>query len=139
MADTTKKILIIEDNEGTRYVLEKFLGHFFEVTAKQDGKEALIWISKNLPDLIITDLDMPNLNGIQFIKNIKTSLILRNIKIMVITGHDDEKNRSICTDHGIVEYYVKPFNPAELVLRIYEIFNLPAKGNKKIEKLIDIN
>ena len=133
-----KKILIIDDDSGIRYVLERFLGHFFDVTAKPDGEKALTWMLRNKPDLIITDLDMPNVNGIQFIRNIKTSLLLKDLKVIVISGHDNPGLKSLCKDLGIIEYYVKPFNPAVLVLDIYDVFHLEKHGNKNIERLIKI-
>ena len=57
---------------------------------------------------------------------------------MVISGHDDQELKTICQDYGVVEYYVKPFNPAHVVLRIYELFDLPKNGNKKLKKLNEL-
>lgn len=132
-----KNILIIEDDEGNRFVLEKFVGQFFNVTAKSDGKNGLAWMVENIPDLVITDLDLPDINGIQFIKNIKSSLILKDMKIIVVSGHNDPDLQSLCAQLGIVKYFVKPFNPAKLVLTLYDVFNLEKNGNKKIMKLIE--
>ena len=133
-----KQILIIEDDSGLRFVLERFLSQFFKVTSKSDGKQALTWMVDNRPDLVITDLDMPVLNGLQVLRNIRSSLRYKDLKIIVISGYDDDEFKKTCQSYDILDYYVKPFNPVELVLKIYDQFNISYMGNKKIEKLMQM-
>ena len=130
-----KKILVIEDDSGLRFLFERFLGHFFTVTTKVDGYQALSWLAGKKPDLVITDIEMPVLNGIQVLKILRTSLVYRDTKIIVVTGYDNDAYKKVCKDYGVLKYYVKPFNPVELVLYIYGIFHEPFEGNKKIEML----
>jgi CheY-like chemotaxis protein len=130
-------ILIIDDDAGIRYILEKFLRHFFSTYSLSDGKEALLWLTNNKPRVIITDLDMPNLNGVQFLKNLKSSLIFQDIKIFVVTGHDNPELMRTCNEYGINDYIIKPFNPLNLVVSIYNTLEIPIKSNKKLAKLVN--
>ena len=139
MKTTTKNILIIEDDYGNRFVLEKFLGHFFDVSSSDNGKEALTIIKNKIPDLIITDLDMPVINGVQFLKNLRSSLLLREVPIIVVSGHDNTEMKRICDEYKVVSYFVKPFNPVDLVLKIYDHFNISVQSNKLLERLQQTN
>ena len=130
-----KQILVIDDDSGLRSLFERFLGHFFNVTSKADGYQALTWLAGRKPDLVITDLDMPVLNGIQVLKILRTSLVYRDMKIIVVSGYDNNEYKNVCRDYGVLKYYVKPFNPVELLIYIYGIFHEPFVGNKKMEML----
>ena len=130
-------ILVIDDDEGMRFVLEKFLNHFFKVTSVSDGQEALLWLSMHRPRVIVTDLDMPNLNGIQFLKNINSSLLYNEIKVFIVTGHENPALMRECMEYGIIDYIVKPFNPLDLVVSIYKSLNIPVSSNKKLVRIIN--
>ena len=63
-----KRILVIDDEQSIRMLLENFLKREYEVTAKSDGLEALKWMEQgNIPDLVVADIQMPNLDGYDFI------------------------------------------------------------------------
>ena len=130
-------ILIVEDDDGMRFVLEEFLGHFFNVTSLPNGKEALIWLIHNKTRVVVTDLTMPHIDGIQFLKNIRSSLRYNTIKLFVVSGHNDPEFKKLCVGYGVIEYFVKPFNPVELVVEIYNAMGIPINSNRKLMGLLN--
>lgn len=119
MKANKKKILVIEDHDSIRLLLERFLSKKFDVTCKADGFDALAWLSYgNVPDLIILDMSMPRLNGLDFLNNIRTSGLFREIPVLIVSGEDDSKVINKCRDLGIEGFVPKPFNPINLNERI---------------------
>ncbi|MDP5230573.1 MAG: response regulator transcription factor [Cellulophaga sp.] len=116
------KLLIIEDKKTLSDLLAHFLGQKFETTTKENGFEALSWMQQsNIPDLIITDLEMPKMGGLEFIKKIKESGYFSEIPIIVLSCRDSSKDRIESLKAGASDYIVKPFNPEELLIRIENI------------------
>lgn len=117
-----KKILVVDDKSSISMLLVQFLENQYEVETKADGLEALVWLQNgNLPDLILTDLQMPNIDGIELIKRVKESGYFRNIPIIVLSSKDSSADRIQCLKLGAEDYIVKPFNPEELLLRIEKV------------------
>jgi two-component system, chemotaxis family, chemotaxis protein CheY len=128
-----KKILIIEDDEPLCWLLDRILTGKYEITILQNGLDALSWLSSNtLPDLIISDLTMPSLDGIELLENIHTSGILRNIPVIILSGSEDPEKRKKCLALGASSYLIKPFEPQLLIEEIENTF-------KRAEKPLAIN
>lgn len=116
------KILVIDDKETLSELVAQFLGKTFDVTTKTNGLEALAWLQQsNMPDLIITDLQMPKMGGLEFIQNVKQSGFFSEIPVMVLSCKSGSKDRIECLKAGAADYMVKPFNPEELLIRIENI------------------
>jgi DNA-binding response OmpR family regulator len=114
-----KKILVIDDELSIRMLLENFLSKTYEVTTKNDGMEGVQWLEKgNIPDLIVADIQMPNMNGNDFIKNIRSSGFFREIPLIMLSGIESSQEKVKCLKLGANDYLVKPFNPEELAIRI---------------------
>lgn len=121
-----KLILVIEDHAGLRMVEGMFLGNYYDVVTKEDGLEGIIWMSKgNIPDLIVLDLMMPRLNGVEFLINLKSSGIFRGIPVIIVSGDEDKEIIDQCYDLGISNYLVKPFSPKLLYEKIQKILFKP--------------
>jgi two-component system chemotaxis response regulator CheY len=117
-----KQILIIEDDSSVRFLLGLFLKEYFNVVVKADGLEAMLWLdSGNIPDLVMADIDMPRLNGYDFIKNIRKSGFYRDIPIIMLSGWDSEDARERCFKEGANLFMVKPFNPSDLLANINKL------------------
>jgi len=119
-----KKILIVEDSSSVRKILETFLKKDFEVFSQSDGKIALDWLQRgNIPDLIISDVNMPNLSGEEFLKQIKSSGIFKDIPVLMLSGIEDSSERIKMLKLGASDYMIKPFNPEELKIKIEILFS----------------
>ncbi len=114
-----KKILVIDDELSIRMLLENFLSKTYEVITKSDGMEGVDWLEKgNMPDLIVADIQMPNMNGYDFIKNIRSSGYFKEIPLIMLSGIESSQEKVKCLKLGANDYMVKPFNPEELAVRI---------------------
>lgn len=113
-----KKLLVIDDERTIRVLLENFLKEYVVIT-KNDGLEGLSWLQEgNMPDLIVADIQMPNLDGYEFVKQLRASGYFKDIPLIVLSGIESTAEKVKCLKLGANDYLVKPFNPEELALRI---------------------
>lgn len=116
------KLLIIDDEPSTRKILEHFLSKEFDVNLKNDGMEGMKWLeSGNDTNFIIVDLNMPNLNGKEFIKIIRSGNLYCDLPIIILSGTDESKERIECLNLGADDFMLKPFNPMEVHAKIKAI------------------
>jgi DNA-binding response OmpR family regulator len=108
------KILVIDDELSIRLLLENFLSQDYEIFTKGDGHEALEWLEDNLPDLIICDIHMPNMDGYHVIENVRKRGFTKRTPIIMLSGNESSKERVKCYQLGAQDYLTKPFNPEEL-------------------------
>ena len=114
-----KKILVIDDELSIRILIENFLKKEYDVVTKNDGLDAITWMEEgNLPDLIVADIQMPNLDGYEFIKNVRASGFFKDIPMIMLSGIESSSEKVKCLKLGANDYIVKPFNPEELSIRI---------------------
>jgi DNA-binding response OmpR family regulator len=114
-----KTILVIDDELSIRLLLDNFLSKTFNVIPKNDGFEGLNFLEEgNLPDLIVADIQMPNLDGYDFLTKIRASGFFKHIPVIMLSGIESSKERVKCLKLGADDYLVKPFNPEELAIRI---------------------
>jgi len=114
-----KRILIIEDDkdivELVRYNLEK---EGFQVAASGDGVSGLTQVRKAPPSLLLLDLMLPRLSGLEICKEIRRDQRLNKLPILILTARGDEADRVIGLELGADDYVTKPFSPRELVARV---------------------
>ena len=123
------KILIIEDHDSIRMLLSNFLSKDFDVVTKNDGFEGLAWLSSgNIPDFILLDYDMPRINGLEFLKSIRTSGFFQSIPVILVTAEEDEQLDIECREYGITDFLLKPFNPIKLREKIQKVLASPPKA-----------
>jgi CheY-like chemotaxis protein len=108
------KILIIDDEPSICMMLENFLSKKYEVICKYDGLEALQWLEGNLPDLIICDIQMPNMDGYKFLERLRQRGFTRHTPVIMLSGIESSKERVRCYQLGAQDFLAKPFNPEEL-------------------------
>lgn len=114
-----KKILVMDDELSIRMLLENFLSKSYYVITKNDGLEGIKWMEEgNMPDLIVADIQMPNLDGYEFIKNIRSSGFFKDVPLIMLSGIESSQEKVKCLKLGANDYMVKPFNPEELSVRI---------------------
>ncbi len=113
------KICIVEDDEDILQLLSYNLrAAGFEMTTSQDGYEALTLIKQGPPDIILLDLMLPGLDGLEVCKELKRNSETRNIPVIMLTARGEEVDRIVGLELGADDYVVKPFSPRELILRI---------------------
>ncbi|MBW3545290.1 MAG: response regulator [Bacteroidetes bacterium] len=119
-----KRVLIVEDDFFVRTLLNFLLKEQFEVVSVENGHRGLIWMDKgNLPDLILSDIDMPQLDGFDLLEHLRRSGYYRDIPVIMLTGFDDEQTKSKCLSAGAANCLTKPFNPPDLLEAINTVLN----------------
>ncbi len=115
-------LLVMDDEQGIRKILEHFLKKDFNVVIKNDGVEGMTWLEEgNYADLVIADLNMPNLDGKEFLKIARASNFFADIPIVILSGEDDSNERIRCLNLGADDFMIKPFNPMEVLAKISAI------------------
>lgn len=113
------KVLIIEDEEQIRSFLRINLKACnFEVWEAGNGEEALQLLALKQPDIIITDIMMPKMDGLQFYLTLKDDPELQHIPVIVLTSRNAREDMEYAQLLGIDEYIRKPFDPEELIAKI---------------------
>lgn len=111
-------ILVIDDDATIRFLLKSILKEF-EVITMEDGYEALSWLnSGNVPDLILLDIEMPNINGRVLIRRVRSSYKHRNVPIIIMSGTDSRLIRNSFMKLGAADFIIKPFNDSDFIERI---------------------
>ncbi len=114
-----RNILIIDDEKSIRFILENTLKNEFNVISFTDGAEGLSYLENgNIPDLIISDLDMPGINGFLFLEKIRNSGFFDNIPVIILSGNDESTDKIKCFELGADDYVSKPFIPKEIIARV---------------------
>ena len=118
-----KTLLALDDEISILKILDFYFGKNYNVVAKQNGKDALEWMHQGtLPDIIVADMNMPELNGVDFIMQIRSSGFFKDIPLIMLSGNESSADKIRCLKAGADDYLVKPFNPEELQARIDNIF-----------------
>ena len=115
---STRQVLLVEDNADMRSYVEGILSDVGEVTTANDGQEALALIPTLRPDLIITDLMMPNMDGKTLVKRLAAHDLWKEIPIIVLTAKALEQDKTDLLRIGVVDYITKPFEPEQLMLKV---------------------
>ncbi len=115
----TKRILVVEDQEDNRQIIRDMLSTSdYQITEAENGEEALAAVTKQRPDLILIDIQMPILDGYEATRRIKADPALRSIPIIAITSYalsgDEQKARAA----GCDDYVPKPYSPRQLLAKI---------------------
>lgn len=122
------KVLFVEDEDIIRQRIVSSLNYIVsEVVPASNGKEALEKLNSFTPHLIITDLEMPNMNGIELIKNIREKN--KDICIMVVTAYTSEKYLLELIDMHIEKYIVKPITLDKLIVALEDCKKALSKSN----------
>lgn len=120
MEETTRpQLMILDDSEFMRRFLARFFGEKLNLTLVGDGVEALQKLQAGYrPDIVLADVNMPHLNGFEFLEHMQASPMYASIPVIIFSANDDSNDRIKSLRLGAVDYIVKPFNPVELELRI---------------------
>ena len=109
-----KKILVLDDEKSICLLLKNFLSLDYEVYTFHNGMDALVWLEGNLPDLIISDIQMPEMDGYEFLTKVRQRGFTKHTPIIMLSAKLESKERIECYKLGAQDYLTKPFNPEEL-------------------------
>ncbi|WP_026473382.1 hybrid sensor histidine kinase/response regulator transcription factor [Alkaliflexus imshenetskii] len=131
-----KKVLVVEDNKDLRAYLKLSLGHYFKVYDAENGHEAWEQLQVVNPDIVVSDLQMPEMNGFELCRNIKTTFETSHIPVILLTVMADEKNMEEGLKTGADDYMAKPFDVRFLKIKIDNILN---NRNLVRKKYLDVD
>ena len=137
-AFVNKKILVVEDNRDMLNYLENLLQDYFTIIQATNGETALEILSNKEIDLVLSDVMMSPVNGVELCKKIKADEELSYLPVLLLTAKGDLENEKEGLAIGADDYITKPFDPDILVLKLYNHFRLKKKIWDKFNEDIDI-
>jgi len=112
-------ILVVDDNQQNMLILEKMLAKVdYNIGTCSSGQEALMYLESKVPDLILLDIAMPEMDGYELCRLIKENERLKEIPVIFVTGQSDENSIVKGFETGASDYITKPFKSAELFARV---------------------
>jgi len=116
-----KTVLIVEDEREIHVLLNELLKEKYKIINAYNGVQALKIIEKDLPDIIVSDIMMPEMDGIELCKKIKTDLVTCHIPLILLTAKNSISHRIEGLESGANAYIPKPFHPNHLLVRIQKL------------------
>lgn len=137
METSRKSILVIEDEKDVVDLLALNLrkANGFNISTANDGAAGLNKARSDRPDLIILDLMLPKMSGLEVCKILKSDPSTRHIPILMLTAKAEEIDRIVGLEFGADDYVTKPFSPREVLLRIRAILRRDAAPEQRDERL----
>ncbi len=130
-----RRIMIVEDDRSINNLMAFTIGKDFDITQMHDGEQAMQKIKLEKPDLVVLDLNLPGMDGLEICKRIKKDSVLKDTIVIIVSAMDATSNRFKGIKYGADYYIRKPFEPSEL-RSLVKIF-LKKKG-KRFDPLIDL-
>jgi CheY-like chemotaxis protein len=117
-----KQILAIDDSKAIRFLLQTVLGREYQIVTVPDGYSAMYYLAhRSLPDFIIADPQLPDMEDWELIKQVSSSGMYGEIPLMVLSGLDKPQTESKCDEFGVVAYFMKPFNPIDMLQSVQSL------------------
>lgn len=127
LATKANSILLVEDNEELLNLMTKLLGREYNVFTAENGKEGIIVLENEDVDLIVSDIMMPEMDGIEFCKYVKGHLEISHIPVILLTAKNKEEDRAEAYEIGADAFISKPFNLTVLHARIRNLLKYKAR------------
>jgi PleD family two-component response regulator len=119
------ELLCVDDDESIRLILNSILKNAgYTVTMAHDGRQALQLVQDWEPSLVILDLEMPGMTGLEVCRELKRNLFTSRIPVLMLTAQSDIEQKVEGFDAGVDDYLAKPFHPRELVARIEALLRM---------------
>ncbi|HCC70097.1 MAG TPA: hypothetical protein DEQ09_02960 [Bacteroidales bacterium] len=113
---SNKDILVIDDSNTNLVLLESlFKSNGYRVSSSTNGREGLESVSKNIPDLIYLDLKMPEVDGFDFIKELRKNKDYKDIPVVILSAISDRETIIRSIELGVVEYLTKPLDIEKII------------------------
>lgn len=133
-ADSLRSLLIVEDNEELLQLMTKLLSTDYIVHTANNGKEAIHWVECEEIDLIVSDVMMPEMDGIEFCRYIKNKIETSHIPVILLTAKSKEEDRVEAYESGADGFISKPFNLSVLHARISNLLRSRERVGKDFKR-----
>ncbi len=127
-------VVIVEDDEDLKNFIVDGLSDHFNVISSSNGKEALDDIRKHDPDIVVTDVMMPEMNGFELCRILREDISTSHIPVVIITAKTMQEDEQKGLELGAVDYIYKPFNMANLKLKLLNIMKNKQKNHERFRK-----
>ncbi len=132
-----KRLLVVDDEPKLlRAVAVNLRVEGYEVTTAHNGAEALVRINEMMPDLVVSDIRMPGMDGFKLARALRSNPRTALIPIIFLTAKDERKDRLDGIRTGVDAYLVKPFDPEELIAVIANILNRVERTSAELARLV---
>ncbi len=133
----SKRLLVVDDEPSLLQAVAVCLrAEGYEVTTARSGAEALVRLSESLPDLVVSDIRMPGMDGYQLARQLRASPRTALIPIVFLTAKDETSDRIAGFRSGVDAYLTKPFEPDELLAVVLSIINRVQRTHAEIARLV---
>ncbi len=123
------RVVVVEDESDIGALLEYLLDREgFDVVVARTGQDALREIAQRLPDLVLLDLMLPDVDGLDILREIKRRDTAERTRVLILSAKKAEDDRILGLEHGADDYVVKPFSPRELLLRVRSLLQREGAG-----------
>ena len=132
-----KRLLVVDDEPNLLRAVEAVLrDEHFEIETARSGRDALVAVARNLPDLIVSDVRMPGMDGFQLARKLRASAHSALVPIVFLTAKDETEDRIEGFESGVDVYLTKPFEPDELVAVIKSVLQRVERTRSTIARLV---
>lgn len=125
-------ILIVDDDPLICNNIKNILSEYVQTLVAKDGQEGVQLAETHQPDLILSDVDMPTMNGIEMCKALSLSDRTKGVPILFISANNEDSDRLTGLLSGAIDYIAKPFSQSELLLKIYNLLNIRKEQQKRL-------
>jgi signal transduction histidine kinase/DNA-binding response OmpR family regulator len=137
-SDNLPLVLVVEDNADLRKYIRTQICHEFNIIEAPNGQTGLQLAQEKIPDLIVTDIMMPEMDGVTMTKYIREDDRTSHIPIILLTARDDDETKLKGFETGAEQYLVKPFEINELVARIKSLLSFNERLKNKFSQIITL-
>ncbi len=134
LREENKLVLLVEDNKDVREYIKDTLHSHYRVVEAANGQQGLDKAKEVMPDIIISDIMMPEMDGIEFCRIIKTEFLTSHIPVILLTAKASHENKIEGLETGADDYLIKPFDSKELFVRIKNLIDQRTRLKEKFSK-----
>jgi CheY-like chemotaxis protein len=122
-ADPRRRILIVDDDPNMVHILARTLLEVAQLHFAVRGEDALKKLDQHVPDVMLIDVEMPDMNGYEVLERMRANPRTRDVQVIMVTSHNDEVYRKRAMALGAVDFFVKPVNRAMVRERVEQLLN----------------